>query len=497
MRSTSWAFWWWTLLSAAAGWLLAGMVPAGVRTADVFAGDFAQPVGKPIEVAPARWWVIPYLFADFDLAFDVELAEATEFDVLLRQVEPRFVDDDLLPFHGRFTVLRLSTANAGPGWRTRDEALLGEAVGGIDLAAGLPATIRVEARGRMLRANVAGRWLPWTAADDEYGMATLIARGGKVLVQNLRFMNRGQPGAWRWSRWFWSLLGGFGGALLAAAALAAGKRALPMFVGALLPPLAAWWLAPRFDLALAWPPLPAMALLLAACLLTAWFTIGARWLAAALLFALPAGLSAQRWLHRDDRRIDAAFGPGTGSQLSEALGQLVRGQNGLHDVGHPHPKLFLLGGQLLWDRSLTGNATPGEHLEHLLAVELRLRLGHPVDVPCLPTVDGHAAQQWRLYERFFTGFAPKVIVLGVGAAENVDGRSTPEQLATTVKQARALCQLRNSRLVLFAEATLAPPFLAVLQNAGADVPLVTVAPTESPAAMAKALAAAIVPLWKP
>ena len=113
-----------------AGVLATDLVPAGL--ADLTARQLekkpyvvTRPSDNLVEVSEDKWFLVPILYGDFDLQMDIEVSDGTELDVLLRQVEPRIVAGQLLPFAGRFSVLRLSTDGDDVGWRTRDEALLG------------------------------------------------------------------------------------------------------------------------------------------------------------------------------------------------------------------------------------------------------------------------------------------------------------------------------------------------------------------------------------
>src|SRR5262249_35416213 len=140
----------------------------------------------------------PALRRDFDLDAVVELAPGASFDLVLRRLEPREVRGGALQFHGRFAVLRMSTTADGPAWRTPADALLSPP-GGVRLAPGGPASVHVEARGRELRANVAGKVLPAVLAQDEIGSLALIARDAPVAVQRLVVQPVGarrEPSAW-------------------------------------------------------------------------------------------------------------------------------------------------------------------------------------------------------------------------------------------------------------------------------------------------------------
>lgn len=183
----------------------------------------------------------------------------------------------------------------------------------------------------MLRANVAGQRLPECRADDVYGMLTMIAHGGDVVVHSLRIQNLGPHRAWLWSRAFWVALGGLGALCLVAITRACGARWHDLVAASFAPPLLAWLLVRRCDLELGWPPAPAMLCLLTACLAT-WLLQrrGVATIGLVFVLVVPMFGAAEAQLRRDDRRIDALFGERAGSQISEALGGLVRGPLGLH-----------------------------------------------------------------------------------------------------------------------------------------------------------------------
>ena len=496
------------LVSCAAfsGWLVCHRLPSVVsldeqrlRTEDY---RFERKADKAFEVSDAAWFLVPWRYGDFDLHMDVELGEGMELDLLLRQVEPRIVEDQFVPFHGRFSVLRLSSKADAPGWRTREQALFGPHDGGVELAPGYVATVWVQARGRLLRANVAGKWQPWFVADDEYGMTALVARGGKAVLHNLVIQSKGQQRAWLWSRWLWAGLGALGALMLLAIGHARGERPIWFLTaGPLL--LASTWLfagVGRLDLSLP-PPTALLQILAAALSVTLASQRSLRW---PWLLALLAGASllvwnADRQLRHDGSALDPVFGPHAGETVSEALAQRVRGAFGvIHTVGPAAHRVFLLGGKLLYDRS-----TPEEHLEPLLGGQLRAGLRAAVDVPCLPTVDGHSEQQWRLFSGFFTGYRPNVLVLGVprdeAALDETTGapRSDAGRLDATLRQAQQYCLANACSLVVFTEAGLPKELFAVLEKAASTgIPLVRAEEGEAPAVIAKKLAAAILPLLK-
>ncbi|MEO6593406.1 MAG: hypothetical protein ABIP94_01485 [Planctomycetota bacterium] len=500
---------------AFAGNQVAALVPPPPRADEdgLFVGDyrFERRADRTFDISDGHWLPVPRQFADFDLQMDVELSESMDLDVLLRQVEPRPVQGKRLPFHARFAVLRLSTGKGGPGWLSRDDALLGPPDGGVELAPGHLATVWVQGRGRQLRANVAGKWLPWFQADDEYGMFTLVARGGKAVMHRFVIENRGQPRAWLWSRWFWVLLGAVGGGLVVAAGAASRAGWFRMVVLGVWLAGSVWLLRgePVFAQALLFPPPSALlGLLGGASVFAAVLLLASRWRngwLAALCIALVGGAwglvvqDARKDLRFDDPGLDSVFGPRAGNTVSEAHAQLVRGPFEVHDPTSNEPRVFLLGGQLLYGRNLA----PEVHVEPLLRGELRAALQKPIAVPCLPTADGHAQQQWRMFTAFYTRYRPKVIVLGVprdeAAIDEATGlpRSNAGVLEATLKAARAHCAANGCSLVLFTEVGLPGELLAVLQAASHDgVPVVVADEADEPAALAKKLAAAILPLLR-
>src|SRR5262245_54478382 len=113
------------LCGAFSGQRTAQLLPATPRfdEASIWLDDYrliAKP-GEAFEVADGKWLIVPRLFPDFDLQMDVELGENVDLDVLLRQVEPRPVQRQQPQFHGRFSVLRLTTRDEGPAWLSREQ----------------------------------------------------------------------------------------------------------------------------------------------------------------------------------------------------------------------------------------------------------------------------------------------------------------------------------------------------------------------------------------
>jgi len=500
-----------------AGWLVGGLLPPQPASDDlqVWTSDYRleRSADDPFVVHDGKWLRVLRLIPDFDLTMDVELGADMDLDLLVRHVEPRYLLGRLEPFTERFVALRLTTGRDGPAWRTREQALFGERRLGASLAPGIPATVWVQGRGRLLRANVAGRWTPWCEAEDTEGMFALVAHGGTAVLRRFVVENRGVTHAWLRSRLAWLLLGALGGALVAAAA--ASVRAVPwlpvLLLGAWVLGSVTWRVAGADLEPLRTPPTAAMLALLAAPMLLAAGTLvahGARTrvgqlsvFAVALVLWFAGNDVARDLLRSDTRAVDEVFGPKAGNSVSEALAQVVRGPFGLHSPADEQGGVFLLGGRLLYGR--LGPRT--EHLEPLLRGELRSALGKLVAVVGLPTEEGpaHARQQWAMFSNFYTRYRPRVIVFGVAVTENdVDEatgkpRSWPSTLTDTLRAARDYARTHDAALVLFTDAGLAPELFEVLQAAADDgVPLVTADESEAAPAVAKKLAAAIVPLLR-
>lgn len=496
---------------AIAGVLATGLVPAGLsdlseRQLEKGGFSLTRPSDDLVEVTEGKWFLLPFLFGDFDLQMDVEVSEGVELDLLLRQVEPRLVDGHILPFAGRFSVLRLSTEGDGVGWRTRDQALLGAKGNGVGIAPGHLATIWVQARGRELTANVAGKTQPPFVADDVYGMTAMVAKGGKVIIHRMEITPLGLISEWRWSRWTWAGIGLAGAALLLL--LAWRQRSATRLVGAGATMVSYTWLFVHgVDLDLAFPAMAGVGMALALPMLLAAAVLGMpriklQWLLTplALLFALVVTRQSVAWpgLLRsavdvvgdgfqvaqglvvdaarttDSTEIDAVFGPEAGAQISESHGLLVRGPTGLIDVDREAPCVFMLGGDLLYNMGMRS-----DHLALMVERQLRGMTRRLVEVPSAPTVDGYSSQQWRMFDQFFQAFRPDVVVLGIGPYEcavNVgqsEPRSSRAALHDTILAARKSCEDLGRQLVLFADVGVPTDLMLELRGQeAAGVPLV-------------------------
>lgn len=458
--------------------------------------------GDPLRVTEKQWLELPMLREDFDLLLDVELGEGSELDLVLRRVESRPLQGVSRGHHSRFAVLRLSTSSAGEPWRTPTTALFGEA-GGVRLAAGMSATVRIEGRGRVLTANVAGKALPPFVVEDDHGSFAMIARGGTAAVRSLQIdavvRREGVP------LLFVGPCVGLLLGLLARSRRAAALRtvlaglawALAAFVGARV---AAAGLVPltQFESG------DELLLFAAGLPLAAAIALGGR---AATVLAVP-GLAivafvAQHVLgdvrarHPATPELDATFGPASRDTATETLARRVRGPFAVHTPEPGAVRVFLLGGQLLYRRG----GAPDQHVEPLLQGELgslRNRVPPDVEVVTLPTEDGWSTQQVRMFDLCFRSYAPAAIVLGVPSDEaaEVDGvpRSSPNALRAAIERARAVAEAMHSHLVLLADDPLPAELRAVVDEAKASgLPLVAIEPTDAAIGIARKLAAVIAP----
>ena len=495
-----------------AGWSLGGVVPAGLLEECE-----QRVVQRPFRLSDAQrvtedsWLFLPQLWGDFDLQMDVELGADAEVDVLLRQVEPRLVEEVLQPFAGRFAALRISTDGDGAGWRTREQALLGPRGSGVGVEPGRVATVWIEARGRTLTANVGGKRQPSFEADDVYGMLTVLVRGGDAVVHRLEIDARPVAAAWRWSRITWLCCGLLAAALVAAAgALLTRARRFVVAGGALLGVAVA--LSRPVELPLLFPDLAGMVALLAAAAAAAIAVVALRGRAqtvaavivaagVAALWARPAFVSAT--VGRavglpSSAEVDAVFGPDAGEQLSKALGQLVRMPGAIVPRQKRGKRAFLLGGEWLYNRG-----EPGEHVGLQLGALLRGAFGPGADAPSLPTVDGYSAQQWRLFDGFYQGFAPDVVVFGIGDGEDArrpaDGRalSSAAALTATLRAVAEDCRARGRGLVLFLDVGAPRSMRAAARRfAGDAVPVVELTDEIPRTEVARRLFAALEPLLR-
>lgn len=493
-----WSCWFLLACGVVAGSLLPCFVPAGCRDLRLDRQHFHlnRDATDLVEITDAHWFELGNRFGDFDLEMDVSLGEGADLDVLLRVVEPRHLEDPetgvigpMEMFAGRFTGLRMSTVGDGPGWRSRDALLTGGPGNGVGVAPGYLSTVWIQARGRWLRANVAGRQQPWQLADDVYGRLIMLTRGGNAVIHRLEIAPRGADHLGP-SRWGWAGFGLLAAAVVLAFGLALGAQQLELVAGAVAMVGFVAWAIWQGDLELAFPGADAMLLVLtgAAAAASAFVVRDNLPLRLALVFAAAfAGDAGLRAMHHDSRVPDELFGPDAGNQLTEALGCRVRGPGIVHSLAQAEagPRVFLLGGAPLYD---VGG--PGEHLELLLRAALRGTTRQAVEVLGPQTAVPDAAQQWRLFRDFYTAYRPAALVFGtLGEADDEVAQSA---FADALAAAKRWCAEHDCRLVLFAGSGADAATQATLRAAAADdVPLVLAAADDAPMQLAQKLAAAI------
>lgn len=498
------------------GWRTEAALPPAPRSGELTLSTtpfvVSRKPGEEARVLPEQWLRIVGLYGDFDLQCEVELGEGADLDLVLRHVEPRIRDGERLPFTSRFGVLRLSTRAAGAPWRTREAALFGLDAGGMQLEAGVPATVWVKARGTTLTANVAGRVLEPFEVTDDHGDMVLVARGAPCLLRSLRIdpvarstapspflacAVLGLLAGWLaggrrtgWVRLGFAALSAVGTAELARTVAFHGM--LPHVA----PPVLSVWVVACAGVL----PMAAAAL------------FGRRWYAVWTLAVLASFVAAAAVAARDKvwqrgaepALLDAVLGPAAGAAALESFAGMVRGPFELHPALPSGRRVAVLGGTL----ALTGGTLRDEdHLEPLLQGALRAGGWKDAEVVSLPTVDGWLAQQWTMFRRFHANPAPAALVLVAGpdeaapmrgaaqlaaalqaVQENPAGfappldtmscmtpatgdeapRSHPRAVRATVAAAAAWCREHGVALVLTAAAGTPEPVVAELRAAATD-----------------------------
>jgi hypothetical protein len=495
-------------VSASLAWAIAA---PPTHPPPVHARDFNLALGDRgyFSVTPQRPLLLPFSFGDCDLLATLEVPAGGEVDVVFRRADPENA-------HGRFALLRLSAVAEGPPYRTREQALFDQdAGGGVRLAPGVSASLRVEARGRHVRADVAGRLLPWIEVADDRGGFAFVVRGGEAVLRYLKVAP--VKGPWSLPGWMWTALAALG--LHAGLRLAVGGRwmaAAALGVATLAgAEVARRWLMPALDAELAPDPLaraaaalvglPLGAALAAAVARRSWLAGGAL----ALLGLAGGAALAEAFARREaarltplaDPRLDLTFGWGSRSAPFDALTRRVSSKHAVHVEGETGLRVMFLGGEALFE----SGADRAEHVGVQVAGRLRRQLGRDdVDAVVMPTAFSHALQQLELYRRYYRSFDPRAIVFGVSRweaepAEPLTARarwrrlelgrerglsvlldlcraqraggappSTPEELRQTLAEAAALCKEDGAALVLAAAHDVPAPYLAVVEQAARD-----------------------------
>lgn len=472
----------------------------------------------PLRVTVARPLLLPYCYGDCDLLATIAVPAEGEIDLVLRKV-------DLAGGHGRFSLLRLSATQEAWPWRTREEALFGDPVlggpapGGVRVAPGLPASIRLELRGRLARANVAGRWLPALPTTDAAGAFAFVVRDGVAEVSHLQILPLPRADA---NGWLW----GAGGLLgLAIGVLARRRRSAMRVVLALAAfPICTALLhmllaegavvGARFST-------PALAVLLLTSALAVNWGLGTgslratllRWSAAVLVAMVGietfCRLERTRLVALEDPRLDLYFGVDSQQAPFDALAKLLHGKNEVHtadpdigaqiEPGGPSlARIVFLGGEMMME----ANLDRAQHLAIQTTASLAQRTGVRYVAAVVSTTYPHTLQQTLLFERFYADAYPAAcVVLGVdrwdaqreGSAsarrrlERVatngvavpfsfawavladasgDARiATPDELGVTIDEFARACAQRRLPLLLATHAAISAPYLVAVDAA--------------------------------
>jgi len=497
----------------------------------------------PLRVTVARPLLLPYCFGDCDLLATVAVPAGGELDVALRRL-------DLAGGHGRFALLRLSATDEGWPWRTREQALFGAESGGARVAPGLPASIRLEVRGKTARANVAGRWLPPFATDDDRGSFAFVVRGGEAEVSHLQVLPLSRSEL-PYPAWIAGALCGLALSLASRARGRARARWWRSYAALLLLPLlcgaARALLTPALVVG-AEVGTPGLLCLLAAAAVAglalahlgrpralAWLGLGV--LGAGLAFEGFCRLEQRRLVALLDPRLDLYFGLDSRQAPFDALAKLLHGKNAVHTADPQLGRaivpgtvdtlrLVFLGGEAMME----ANLDRAQHLAVQATAVAAQRLGRRCEAAVFPTSFPNTLQQTLLFSRFYADAYPAAcVVLGIdrwdaqregrlsvrqrsarlasgpprepwclaldvlrGTAGDVPIAS-PEEVAATVGEFARFCRERELPLVLATHGGLAEPYAAAVEEVAtaAHLVLVRAAMRADDTADADALGAAV------
>ena len=392
----------------------------------------------PLEITVPGPFGIPQTYGDFDLSVDVELSAETELDIVFRKVEPHYQG---VQFHGRFHVLRLSTMAEGPPYRTHVQALFGDEEGGVQLAPGVLATVQLQARGRRVSGNVAGRRQPWVETADDHGSVLFAVRGGKALLRRLQI--RPTPPVGGYLPWLLAPA-----IVLAVSTVMAASGAMRRYRWSLLLIPIGAWASSRLVVGqmLPWTaPDGVTCLLLALWILPLSVALGVLRprprlvLASALAGVLVLELGCQREVMRlaplEDPRLSLYFGEQSGGASLDALVGRTRSVTTGGTLGFGERRILFMGGRLLYEplsrqELLEGEWEAGELLALHTTDALNRSVGEKVVAVVLPTLKAHSLQQLLLFRTFYLDLAPRALVYAVTQAEleTVNGGNARRQL---------------------------------------------------------------------
>ena len=408
---------------ALAAWLA---VSSGAAVSPPDGRDFTltRSADDPLKITPSRdEQLLAKHLGDFNLRTTVELGDGAELDLLFRKVEPR--DPRVAQFHGRFQLLRLSTTVEGEPYRNREDSLFGDLRGGVKIAAGVPATILLEGRGRHVRANVAGRWFPWVETVDSRGSLAFIAHDGIALVRYLKITALDSP--WRFPGW---LILAVISAMAALLSLRVGCSfvktavvfALSLPVGGMIGEACLFsYLLPESQPSMIAVLLASGCGLPLACVLSSRRFRVTTCIGAALLGLVLLEVAARSERPRliEDPRFDAHFGSQSGPAAYDAFAGRVNGSvREVHYASGVADRVMFLGGQVMFLPGGPDFRNVERHLGFKVTTALEQALGRKVDGIVMPTVFSNTMQQLAVFRRFYLDFAPRVLVFGVSRYEH-------------------------------------------------------------------------------
>ena len=511
------------LAGALAGVLAIALAYPTVPTPDLRSGVFSLTGQGGHEITPERTLPILVEFGDFDLNCRIELSPGSEVDLIFRRVTHR--ENMRVPiFASRFSVMRMSSYRDGPGFLSREQALFESEIGGIRFSPGAPgASLQLKCRGRRAEAVVNGIALPSIETTDDFGSLALISRGGVALVHDLVVTPWPRVDGWV-AYYVGAFAGGVLGLILAIFGGSVLQLALALGVASMGGLLGRWTvmdhLLPAVHPTVSGLVVASLGLMPAALILGlrlgGW---GLRVLAAAVLGTLAclaalefaARAEQDRLQNSSDPRVDLYFGPESGVAPFDALVRMLRCEYKAHSLLPDGDRydVLLLGGGRMFDHDFPNEGEKNINLQ--LPELLRQRLGQPRDNPvhcaAVPTVLGHAYQQFLLFREFYKDYRPRVVVFGVTgeeaervlpvpARERLDATTTrswsvlwdiqgldareavptqsPGDLLATLRDLLELCRAVNSKLVFAVDAGLPEDYRGLLTAfaEAEDLPLV-------------------------
>ncbi len=379
----------------------------------------------PFEITSEKRLPLLRPLGDFDLVTQIELPTGSELDLLFHIVHPvRRDGGEMELFHARFDVLRVSTIKEGGPFLTREEALFDQpSPGGHLISAGHPATVHLQGRGHLVRANVAGKWTPWYESADSRGSIIMMLHGeGTALVRylNLQPLQRevsNQP--WLWCGAAGAIIGLLMG--LFGCTMVAGLRALVALpvCAALAGVFTLWHLLPEVQPSLT----GTMAAALSGLPLTVALAFGARLRALAIvsvavlaMWELTVREEHRRMEPFEDPQLSAYLGRNSGEMSFDILGPELDADLAVHKPFDVDRRIVFAGGGIWYESG--GIRAPEKNIGPLAAAQLGQKLGARVDGVVIPTLYSSAAQQYAMLERFVVGpFAPDAVVFAITADE--------------------------------------------------------------------------------